>query len=155
MENLLKTRMAKLPQKTRADRAYRNAYFQMISGELDESAGSFAAFGKKYPKDSRSVDALYRQGQAYFLLRQYDVALVPFLELVEKHPKHRLALDAKWMLARCLEETGDLKLARDFYTQLIADNTQHKADATRRVFFIDRLYPRAQSGKAGAKPESR
>jgi len=151
VEALLKSRLADLPQKTQADRAYREAFYRMTSGELDGAAAGFADFRAGYPEDARVVDALYREGQAYFLLRQYDKALIPFLELVEKHPRHAQAVDAKWMLARSLEETGDLKLARDFYAQLIADNTPHKADATRRVYLIDRLYPRDETQPAGNK----
>lgn len=149
MEALLKSRLADLPQKTQADRAYREAFYRMVGGELDVAAGAFAEFRSAYSDEPRVVDALYREGQAYFLLRQYSKALIPFLELVEKHPRHALAVDAKWMLARSLEETGDLKLARDFYAQLIADNTPHKADATRRVYLIDRLYPREGAPPSG------
>ena len=150
VEALLKSRLADLPQKTQADRAYREAFYRMVSGELDVAAGAFADFRAAYPEEPRAVEALYREGQAYFLLRQYNKALIPFLELVEKQPRHALAVDAKWMLARSLEETGDLKLARDFYAQLIADNTPHKADATRRVYLIDRLYPRDEAQPSGS-----
>lgn len=139
LESLLQSRMADLPQKTKADRAWREAYFNLINGELDVAAAAFADFRTRYGDDPRAVEALYRQGQAYFLRRKYDEALVPCLELVEQHGDHPLAPDAKWMLARSLEETGDLKLAREFYAQLIAEDTPHKRDATRRVFFIDRL----------------
>lgn len=149
LEGVMQTRLAKLPSKTKADKAYREAYYQMINGQLDAAVGAFASFRTNHPKDPRAVDALYRQGQAYFLMRQYDSALIPCLELVDKYPRHSLAVDAKWMLARSLEETGDLKLAREFYTQLIAENTVHKTDATRRLYFIDRLDP-----KAGKAPRS-
>lgn len=146
LEGVMQTRLARLPSKTKADRAYREAFYQMINGQLDAAVGAFGKFRKQHPKDPRAVEALYRQGQAYFLMRQYDSALIPCLELVEKYPRHPLAVDSKWMLARSLEETGDLKLARDFYTQLIAENTAHKSDATRRLYFINRLDPEA--GKA-------
>ena len=152
LEGLLQSRMADLPQKTKADRAWREAYFQLINGELDGAAAAFANFRATYGDDPRAVEALYRQGQAYFLRRKYDEALVPCLALVEQHGKHSLAADAKWMLARSLEETGDLKLAREFYAQLIAQDTPHKRDATRRVYFIDQLTgtpaPQGQDGDA-------
>jgi TolA-binding protein len=156
LESLLQSRMADLPQKTKADRAWREAYFQLINGELDVAAAAFADFRTKYGDDPRAVEALYRQGQAYFLRRKYDEALVPCLELVEKHGDHPLAADAKWMLARSLEETGDLKLAREFYAQLIAQDTPHKRDATRRLFFIDRLTgvpAPAETPAEGAPPD--
>jgi hypothetical protein len=53
------------------------------------------------------------------------------------------------MTARTLEETGDLKLAREFYAQLINGNTPYAVDATRRVAFINKLFPQAQ-GEAKA-----
>ena len=162
IEKILKSSMASLPDKTRADLSFRTAWAHLISGELDMAADRFRAFGKIHAKDPRSVDALYWQGQAYFLMRKYDHALVAFFEVVEKHPGHPLATGSRWMLARALEETGDLKLARDFYSQLIADNTAHKADATRRLHFINRLFgntetkePKPAAPKKPAQPSEK
>ena len=150
MEKMMKTSLAKLPSKSKADKHFRDAFVSMVSGELDLAADRFNAFSKTYQDDRRVPEAKYRAGQAYFLLRKYDHAIVPFFELVDKFGKHKLAVDARWMLARSLEETGDLKLARQFYAKLIADNTIHKADATRRVYFINELYPKLKA-PPGAK----
>jgi TolA-binding protein len=152
LEKLLKSPIARLPAKTAADADFRKAYFSLINGEFDIAADQFAAFRKTYPQDERGSEALYRRGQAFFLLRRYDHALIPLFELVDKTPKHELATPARWMLARSLEETGDLKLAREFYAQLINDKTPYANDATRRVAFINRLFPRSQpqgEGKGG------
>ena len=145
MEKMMKTSLAKLPSKSKADKHFREAFVSMVSGQLDIAADRFNAFTKSYTDDRRVPEAKYRGGQAYFLMRKYDHAIVPFFELVDKYGKHKLAVDARWMLARSLEETGDLKLARQFYAKLIADNTIHKADATRRVFFINELYPKLKA----------
>lgn len=145
MEKLMKTSLARLPSKSKADKHFREAFVSMVSGELDIAADRFNAFTKTYQDDRRVPEAKYRGGQAYFLMRKYDHAIVPFFELVDKFGKHKLAVDARWMLARSLEETGDLKLARQFYAKLIADNSIHKADATRRVYFINELYPKLKS----------
>lgn len=144
LEKLLKSPISRLPAKTVADANMREAYYHLINGEFDIAADAFATFRKTYPKDERGPEALYRQGQAYFLMRRYDHALIPFFELVDKAPKHKLATPARWMLARSLEETGDLKLAREFYAQLINDKTPYANDATRRVAFINQLFPRSQ-----------
>ncbi|MCH8885485.1 MAG: tetratricopeptide repeat protein [SAR324 cluster bacterium] len=141
MENLMRSSIARLPAKTRADKAFRQSHALIVNGELDLAADSFEAFGKKYPKDKRRAEALFRRGQALFLLGKYDHALIPFFGVVEKFPKHKLAPPARWMLARSLEETGDLRLARDFYAQLITGKTPYANDATRRVAFINKLYP--------------
>ena len=144
LEKLLKSPISKLPGKTPADKEFRAAYFSLINGELDIAAGEFSAFRKKYPKDKRGVEALYRRGQAYFLMRRYDHALEPFLQVVEKSPRHPLATQARWMLARALEEAGELKLARSFYGQLITGKTVYANDATRRLAFINKLYPKSK-----------
>ncbi|MCZ6556626.1 MAG: tetratricopeptide repeat protein, partial [SAR324 cluster bacterium] len=155
MEMMMKTSLAKLPSKTKADKHFREAFVSMVSGELDIAADRFNAFTKSYKDDRRVPEAKYRGGQAYFLMRKYDHAIVPFFELVDKYGKHKLAVDARWMLARSLEETGDLKLARQFYAKLIADNTIHRADATRRVFFINELYPKLKAPRgAGSAQKS-
>ncbi len=149
IENLQRSAMAELPARTAADKAFRKAYLLVLNGELDLAADAFAGFARKYPKDERGVEAAFRQGQALFLLRKYDHALIPFFQLVEKHPGHKLSLPARWMLARSLEETGDLRLARDFYAQLITGKTPYGPDATRRVAFLNRLFPDA---KGNGKP---
>ena len=142
INKLMKTSIAQLPAKTKADRLFREAFFHMVSGQLDLAADRFAEFAVSFPGVARAPEAKYRRGQAFFLMRKYDHALVPFFDLVEKHPKHDLAVDGRWMIARSLEEIGDFTLAREFYAQLISENTIHKADATRRVFFINKLYPK-------------
>lgn len=151
VEKLMKSPIAELPEKTAADKLFREAFALMISGQMDLAADKFETFRKTHRSDPRAPEALYRRGQAFFLMRRYDRAIVPFFELVDKFPKDKLVVDARWMLARGLEETGDLKLAREFYAQLIAEDTIHKADATRRVHFINRIFP--TSGAQGAGPE--
>jgi len=141
LEQLLRSPIASLPDETKADKHFRQAYFLLINGELDLATKSFTEFREAYPKDKRVVESFYRQGQALFLLRKYDHASIPFFEVVEKSPKHKLAVPSRWMLARALEETGELKLAREFYGQLITGKTRYAADATRRMAFLDRLFP--------------
>jgi TolA-binding protein len=156
LEQLLRTPLARMPARTPADKELRAAHFLLIDGELDLAADRFEEFRKKYPDDARGVEALFRRGQAYFLLRKYDHALIPFFEVIDKSPKHPLATPSRWMVARALEETGDLKLAREFYAQLIAGKTIYAGDATRRVAFINKLFPAGEAGKGapqgGGKP---
>jgi TolA-binding protein len=148
LEKLLRSPISRLPAKTAADLDYRAAHYDLISGQFDLAADKFERFRKEHPKDPRGTEALYRRGQAFFLLRRYDHALIPLFELVDKAPKDELATPARWYLARALEETGDLKLAREFYAQLINEKTAYANDATRRVAFINRLFPRSEGGKA-------
>lgn len=151
LEKLLRTPIANLPAKTPADKDFREAHYLLLNGELDLAADRFDAFRKNHPKDARGVESVYRRGQALFLLRKYDHALIPFFEVVEKSPRHKLATPSRWMLARSLEETGDLGLAREFYAQLITGKTAYAADATRRVSFINKLFPQKPGkGKDGS-----
>ncbi len=144
LDKLLRSPISRMPDKTAADAALRQSYFHLLNGEFDIAASQFQQFMKKHPKDPRRIEALYRRGQAFFLLRRYDHALIPFFEVVDKAPRHPMATPARWMLARALEETGDLKLAREFYAQLISGKTPYAADATRRLAFINKLFPRSQ-----------
>ncbi len=150
MEKLLKSPIADLPAATEADKAFREGHYLMISGQLDLAADKFAQFMQSYPADKRRPEALLRQGQAYFMQRKYDFALAPLYELVDKHAGTKSALEGRWYIARALEETGDLKLARDFYAQLIATKSVYAADASRRVALIQKLYPSA--GQEATKP---
>jgi TolA-binding protein len=150
LEKLLRSPISRLPAKTAADLEFRDAYYHLLSGEFDIAADAFEKWRKAYSKDERGPEALYRRGQAFFLLRRYDHALIPLFELVDKAPKSEFATPARWMVARSLEETGDLKLAREFYAALINDKTPYSADATRRVAFINRLFPRSAGQDAPA-----
>lgn len=147
LERLLRSPIAGLPSTSRADKDFRQAFYRLVNGELDLAATDFARFTQVYPQHGRITEAYFRQGQALFLLRRHEQALEPFFVVVDKHPKHPLVPNTRWLLARSLEETGELLLARDFYTQLINAKGRFTGDATRRLAYIDKLY-----GKKPAQP---
>ena len=149
VERLLKSPIADLPSATAGDKAWREAYFLMISGQLDLAADRFAQFMQSYPADKRLPEALLREGQAYYLMRKYDFALAPLYELAQKYGTARAAVEGRWYIARALEETGDLKLARDFYAQLVNGKTVYAADAQRRLALIQKLYADAAVAPRG------
>ena len=146
LQALLQSPIGDLPSKTEADKLFRQAHALIIHGELDLAAHRFGEFVGKYPDDERVVEATYRQGQVYFLARRYDHALVPSFAVVDGHPDHPRAMDARWVLARSLEEKGDFVLARQFYAEMIDGNTKYQADAMRRVQFLNELQPPADNG---------
>lgn len=146
VEALLQSPMGDLPSITEADKMFRNAFGLMLHAQFDLAADQFAEFRSTYPEDARDGEALFRQGQSYYLLRKYDHALIPIFELVDKYPDHALVAEARWFLARSLEETGDLALARQFYAEMIEGNSRYKADAIRRVQFMNALEPTAANG---------
>ncbi len=146
LQALLQSPIGDLPSKTEADKLFRQAHALIIHGELDLAADRFGEFVEKYPDDERVVEATYRQGQVYFLARRYDHALVPSFAVVDGHPEHPRAVDARWVLARSLEEKGDFVLARQFYAEMIDGNTKYQADAMRRVQFLNELQPLEENG---------
>jgi len=150
VERLLKSPIADLPNATEADKAYREAHYLMISGQLDLATDKFAQFMQSYPADKRRPEALLRQAQAYFMQRKYDFSLAPLYELMDKHAAAKSAPEGRWYIARALEETGDLKLAREFYAQLITTKSVYAADASRRVALIQKLSSAA--GQETPKP---
>jgi TolA-binding protein len=149
VRTLLQSPIGNLPGKTEADKLLRRAYAHLMYGEVDLAADRFADFIEKHANDPRLPEAQYRQAQAYFLGRKYDHALVPAFALVDKNPNHPLAPEARWILARSLEEKGDFALARRFYSEMIDGNSKYKSDAMRRVQFLNVLQP------APAKAETR
>ena len=149
VEVLLQSPMGDLPSITEADKMFRYAFGLMLHAQFDLAADKFAEFRSTYPEDERDGEALFRQGQSYYLLRKYDHALIPIFELVDRYPDHALVAEARWFLARSLEETGDLALARQFYAEMIEGNSRYKADAIRRVQFMSALQPTAANGSPG------
>lgn len=147
----LRSPIGDLPDKTKADSAFRQGFAHMAMGKMDLAADQFGQFIKKFPKDKRVAEARFQKGMANVLLNRYDHALIEFFKLVDKYKKHPIHTKAKWMLGRSLEETGDLKLARQIYGQLINSNTPFKNDATRRVHFLDKLLPPSPKKKTKKK----
>lgn len=141
VQALLQSPIGDLPSRTEADKLMRRAYGHLIGGEVDFAADRFAEFIEKFSKEPRVPEAQYRQAQAYFLGRKYDHALVPAFALVDKSPNHALVPEARWILARSLEEKGDFVLARKFYAEMINGNSKYKPDAMRRVQFLNVLQP--------------
>ena len=141
-----------LPNRTDADKLLRQAYGLIIHGELDLAADRFGEFLEKFPKDSRVPEAQYRQSQCYFLARKYDHAVVPAFAMVDKTPNHALAPEARWILARSLEEKGDFALARKFYSEMINSGGKYKTDAMRRVQFLNVLQPPSDSAPPAQGP---
>jgi TolA-binding protein len=153
VDRMLRSPIGDLPSATEADKAWREAHYQLISGQLDTAADRFAQFMQSYPADRRRPEALLRQGQAYFMLRKYDFALAPLYELADKYGTSKAALEGRWYIARALEETGDLKLARDFYAQLVNGKSPYAADAARRMALIQKLTSEPGAAPRGAARE--
>ncbi|MDH5752803.1 MAG: tetratricopeptide repeat protein [Deltaproteobacteria bacterium] len=141
LEKLLRSPLSGMEANTDADRDYRKAFATMIRGEMDLAVDYFDAFVKAYPDEHRVPDAMFHKGQSFYMIRRYDQALAALFDMVDRYHQHELALPARWLMARALEETGDLKLARDIYNQLISGQTKYAQEATRRLSFINRLFP--------------
>ena len=140
MERLLKSPLADLPEKTVADRLLRVAMSRLFSGDLDLAVRSLADFRDHFPQEKRLPQVLHRQAQALFLLRQCEGALEPLYTLLEKHSRYRKINDARWLLARCLEDNGEPLQARRYYAELVSGNVSWADDAARRLQFIDNRY---------------
>lgn len=61
------------------------------------------------------VTNLYNQGMDYYRMRNYDLAIRNFKDIVEYYPDNPLADKALIMLANCYEEMGNYSEALSYY----------------------------------------
>jgi tetratricopeptide (TPR) repeat protein len=88
------------------------------SWKLDSAIQSYAKAIKFEPK---LIKASFNAGGIYFRSRAYRLALPLFEHTYKQNPAYP---EVKQYMALCLEYTGELEKAEEFYSTLIAENAQ-------------------------------
>jgi tol-pal system protein YbgF len=98
------------------------------------------AFINRYPKDARAAQALYLQGDSYFLEHKYPAAINTFGKVIDLFPKSEVAPDAMYKNGQAfyaLKYCGD---ARIYFQELLRryPKTEWKKDANDQLKRIAR-----------------
>ncbi|MCB2210707.1 tol-pal system protein YbgF [bacterium] len=116
--------------KTMYDRAY--ALYEQ--GQLSSAIPTFREITEKYPNSSLADNAQYWIGEAYFVLKRYEQAIIEFDKtLTYKNTNKRE--DALYKLASCHERLGKSETALELYTRLLAEfpNTRHASYVLKKL----------------------
>ena len=108
--------------------------------EYGEAHRLLDAFINRYPKDVRAAQALYLQGDSYFLERKFPAAINTFGKVIDLFPKSEVAPDAMYKNGQAfyaLKYCGD---ARIYFQELLRryPKTEWKKDATDQIKRIQR-----------------
>jgi N-acetylmuramoyl-L-alanine amidase len=121
-------------------------------------AHRFEAVASAHPKSSRAPDALFTAGELMnelsrisFLSEDQQAAITDYTKLLEAHPRHRLADDAAFLLARIyLDRQDQPEAARRVLTESLAVTS--KGDRSRDIKDLLASLPAAKTPPARKPP---
>jgi tol-pal system protein YbgF len=74
--------------------AYQAALQTLRSGQYEQAAAALVAFPEQYPHSSYLPNAFYWQGEANYVLRNFDQAIVAFQTVIDRFPASSKVADA-------------------------------------------------------------
>jgi len=92
--------------------AYQAALQTLRSGQYEEAVTALAAFPQSYPQSSYLPNAYYWQGEANYVLRNFDAAIANFQTVIDKFPASTKVADATLKLGFSQYELGQVNEAK-------------------------------------------
>lgn len=162
---LLLSSVAAAAKRDAAEEAYqeaRTAYYALKGDSARRKlrhhwlsvARRFEAVASEHPKSTRAPDALFTAGELMnelsrisFLAEDQQAAVTDYSKLLEAHPRHRLADDAAFLLARIyLDRQDQPEAARRVLTESLAVTS--KGDRSREIKELLASLPAAKAPPA-------
>ena len=91
-----------------------------------EAAVCFEKYAREFPKESRSVDAIYNAALAYFDAKLVVKALETQRTIIDRYPKHELAPKAAYAIGEMFRQTAAYDEASTWYEFLVQRYPDHK-----------------------------
>lgn len=91
---------------------YNAAYALLKARKLDKSLSAFREFLVAFPDSSYAPNAYYWIGEIYLVKGELKGAATEFSRVVENHPAHRKAPDARYKLGTVFYQLGEREKAR-------------------------------------------
>jgi tol-pal system protein YbgF len=98
-------------------------------GEYGKAQEAFQAFSRSHPGSVLAPNAMYWEGESLYSLGLYDQAIMIFMGVVNKYPKHDKAAASLLKIGHAYERMKDMDNAR-FYWQILLDDFPKSAPAT-------------------------
>jgi tol-pal system protein YbgF len=109
---------------------YRQALDTLKSGETAKAREMFAAFAEQYPNHKLLPNARYWIGEAYYLEKNYEQAVVEFQRVIKEFPGKEKVPAALLKQAMSFRELGDTKSAKFVLRELIDKHPQAEETAS-------------------------
>jgi len=91
--------------------AYQAALQTLRSGQYEQAITALSAFPEQYPQSSYLPNAYYWQGEANYVLRNFDLAITAFQTVIDQFPKSSKVADATLKQGFSQYELGDIDVA--------------------------------------------
>ena len=99
--------------------AYQAALQTLRSGQYEEAIAALSAFPEQYPQSHYVPNAYYWQGEANYVLRNFDLAIAAFQTVIERFPVSSKVPDAVLKQGFSQYELGQLELAKSNLVKVI------------------------------------
>jgi tol-pal system protein YbgF len=110
--------------------AYRAAFDLLREGRYDQSVNAFRAFLNDYPQSGLAANAQYWLGEAKYVSRDFDGALVEFEKVMSDYPDSNKIGDAQLKLGFAHYELGQWDRAREALGEVVEN---HQGSAVARL----------------------
>jgi tol-pal system protein YbgF len=118
---------------------YGDAFAALKAGRYPEAVRGFQLYLTKYPDGPRADSAAYWLGEANYVQKEYQAALVSYLSVLQKHPDSKRAADAQLKVGFCQYELKAFKNARATLGKVVSGypGTEAARLATERLTRMD------------------
>ncbi|WP_417551192.1 tol-pal system protein YbgF [Methylophaga sp.] len=123
--------------------AYQAALQDLRGGRYQEALTALGAFPQNYPNSTYLPNVYYWQGEAHYVLREFDKAIVAFEKVLSSYPDSNKVSDALLKRGFSEFETGDASKAEATLNQVIQQYPNTSASRLAQVR-LDRLQQNAQ-----------
>lgn len=118
--------------------AYQAALQDLRGGRYQEALTALGAFPQNYPNSSYLPNVYYWQGEAHYVVREFDKAIVAFDKVISSYPDSNKVSDALLKRGFSEFETGDTTKAQATLNQVIQQYPDTSAARLARVR-LDRI----------------
>jgi len=110
VDNVVKTTATPVAVEN-GEAAYQAALQTLRSGQYEQAITALSAFPVKYPQSSYLPNVYYWQGEANYVLRNFDLASTNFQTVMERFPASSKVADATLKLGFSQYESGKIDIA--------------------------------------------
>ncbi len=118
--------------------AYQSALQTLRSGQYEQAAAALVAFPEQYPHSSYLPNAFYWQGEANYVLRNFDKAIAAFQTVIDRFPASSKVADAMLKQGFSQYELGQVEVAKATLTTVMQQYPNTSASRLAKVR-LDRI----------------
>ena len=113
--------------------AYQAALQTLRSGQYEQAITALSTFPEQYPNSHYLPNTYYWQGEAQYVLRNFDAAIVAFETVIKKFPISSKVADATLKLGFSQYELGQVDVAKATLTKVIENYSNTSAARLAKV----------------------